>query len=314
MNWKLKALVHKGIAALPGPLSVRVNYLLQRRFGALRNTNPISRLVAGANVVRYVEEHGSTMASKTCLEVGTGQQIALPIALWLCGASKVITVDINPYLCEELVLNDVKFIRENQIKVMEIFQTTRSFEIVKSRLVELVSAGDSFDKLCRTIGVHYLCPMDAAALPLEDNSVDFHVSYTVLEHIPRAVLKGILVEGRRILRSDGLFVHCVDYSDHFSHADDSISSINFLRYDDRTWAFLAANRYAYHNRMRVDEYMQLFEKCGLKILKCDIIVDEHAVALLKKGLLDINESFKSKPIEVNAARHSWIVAVAHTMD
>jgi SAM-dependent methyltransferase len=241
--------------------------------------------------------------------VGTGHQVALPIALWLCGASRIVTVDINPYLSEELVQNDIKFMRDNQEKVLKIFQGTKSFDQVKSRLPILFSATTSLENLLDTINLVYLCPADAAALPLDDQSVDFHVSYTVFEHIPPDVIREILIEGTRVLNSGGLFVHCVDFSDHFAHSDESISSVNFLQYSERTWQFLAANRYAYHNRLRVDDCLELFEQCGLRILASDSTVDEEAVMLLKRGILDVSEPFKSKPIEVNATLHSWIVAL-----
>ena len=50
----------------------------------------------------------------------------------------------------------------------------------------------------------------------------------------------------------------VDYSDHFSHSDQTISSINFLRYSDDEWQRYAGNRYMYMNRLRHDDVLALF--------------------------------------------------------
>jgi hypothetical protein len=35
--------------------------------------------------------------------VETGRVSLLPVAFWLCGAEKTITVDLNPYMRNELI-------------------------------------------------------------------------------------------------------------------------------------------------------------------------------------------------------------------
>jgi hypothetical protein len=64
----------------------------------------------------------------------------------------------------------------------------------------------------------------------------------------------IINEGNRILSEEGLFVHLIDCSDHFSHNDKSISRINFLQYNVTQWNKLAGNRYVYVNRLRHDDF------------------------------------------------------------
>lgn len=91
---------------------------------------------------------------------------------------------------------------------------------------------DFLDMCC----IHYISPGDASHTNLHDGSVDFHTSNNVFEHIPIQVLKSILDEGNRMVNADGLFVHKIDYSDHFSHSDKNISAINFLKYSDDEWS------------------------------------------------------------------------------
>jgi len=96
----------------------------------------------------------------------------------------------------------------------------------------------------------YLAPLDATNSPLPENTVNCHFSITTLEHIPEAVLRSIFAEARRILKPKGIAIHFVDLSDHFSHQDDTISSINFLKFSDSEWNHLAGNEFAYCNRLR----------------------------------------------------------------
>ncbi|MFM6005613.1 MAG: methyltransferase domain-containing protein, partial [Sphaerospermopsis kisseleviana] len=93
--------------------------------------------------------------------------------------------------------------------------------------------------LLQFINVDYIAPGDASELSIPSNSIDFHTSYTVFEHIPPDIIKAIIKEGKRVLKSNGLFVHKIDYSDHFSHSDKSISAINFLQFSDSEWNRIA---------------------------------------------------------------------------
>lgn len=96
----------------------------------------------------------------------------------------------------------------------------------------------------------YLVPVDAANTGLPDASVDYNISNTVLEHIPKKDIEQILKEGRRILKDDRIAIHFIDLSDHFQHQDSSITKINFLRYSDENWEKIAGIQLAYCNRLR----------------------------------------------------------------
>ncbi|MGH7992727.1 MAG: methyltransferase domain-containing protein, partial [Limisphaerales bacterium] len=148
---------------------------------------------------------------------------------------------------------------------------------------------------------------DASRLPLEAGSFDCHISFTVLEHIPAANLKRIFQEGRRLLKPDGLFIHCIDFSDHFAHSDEAVSSVNFLQFSESEWDRLAGNRYMFHNRLRIDEFNDLLRELNLEILALDARVDDAAVEILRNGF-PLDERFRNKDFRTNAAEEAWLVA------
>ena len=307
VHWKHKAAIQSLIGWLPAGLGNPVYYQLQRRLGGLRHPEPIRRLRAGIELVRRLEQLERSVESAVFLEVGTGHQLAMPLSLWLCGAGEITTVDLNRYLKESLVLGDIEYLRRHEVEVRELFGTIAQTRRFNERFELLCSGRNSLADLLSLTGIQYRAPADAGCLPLGPNSIDFHVSYTVLEHIPPEVLRRIFREGRRLLRPGGLFVHCIDFSDHFAHSDDSISSVNFLQYSDGEWDGLAGNRYMYHNRLRVDEFEELLRGEGLRIHSLDTRVDAGAVALLRNGF-PLNERFRGKDPRTNAIRDAWVAA------
>ena len=84
--------------------------------------------------------------------------------------------------------------------------------------------------------------MDASKLQLPANSIDYQISYNVFEHIPPDVIVSILKEGNRLVRDNGLFVHRIDFTDHFAHSDKSITFVNFLQYNDHEWEKIVRNK------------------------------------------------------------------------
>lgn len=128
----------------------------------------------------------------------------------------------------------------------------------------------------------------------------------VFEHIPPAVLTGILNEGNRILHPEGLFFNRIDYTDHFSYSDKTISPINFLQYSDAEWEKYAGNRFMYMNRLRHDDFIALFESAGHAILATGPDVHEQSLALLRSGGVVVDERFGDKSEGILSIIGSWI--------
>ena len=201
----------------------------------------------------------------------------VPLAFWLMGARRIITVDLNPYLKGELVRESLEYIDANRKEVTALFGEALRQERMDELLQFTRPGAFSLKRFLDLCCIEYDAPGDATRSGLPAGSIDFHTSYTVLEHIPPEVLSQILAEGNRLVRDSGMFVHCVDYSDHFSHSDATVSPINFLQYTDAEWARYAGNRYMYMNRLRHDDFLALFESAGHRILAATR--DVHAPSL-----------------------------------
>lgn len=310
MNWKAKAILQKLICYLPNNPAHNFYYSIQRHYGNLKDTklDPFSRIQAGLETAKCIQFQGEHLNGKSIFEIGTGRRINTPIAYWLLGAAKTITVDLNPYLKEELVKADLRILQNSKAKLTQLLS---EFEYDKSRLQELLDLdidNTGIDQILSILKIEYLAPSDAANTELPNESIDFHTSYTVLEHIPPAVIESIFEEGNRIVKKSGLFVHLTDYSDHFSHSDKKISSINFLKYGEKAWAFLAGNRFMYMNRIRHSDMERLISNSHQKILSIEKVTNARAFELLSKKEIKLDEAYQSYSIGDLATQNAWIVS------
>lgn len=105
-----------------------------------------------------------------------------------------------------------------------------------------------------------------------------------------------------------MFVHKIDYSDHFSHSDKSISPINFLQFTDSEWHKIAGNRYMYMNRLRHDDFIHLFSVINHHILLNKPDVNSSLFDLIKSQDLHLDKKFQSKSEQVISTIGSWFVS------
>lgn len=81
------------------------------------------------------------------------------------------------------------------------------------------------------------------------------------------IIRGIMQECRRILRGACSFY--IDYKDHWSYFDHSISHLNFLRYSPAKWAIYNPALH-YQNRHRHSDYVEVFKETGFTIKSIEL--------------------------------------------
>lgn len=304
---QFKSRIQNAISFLPSAVSYEAYYWVQRHFGGLRKVVPTSKFIAAIDTWKRIQRQDRSPIGKVFFEVGTGRAPMVPVGFWLMGAESTITIDLNPYLKDALIAEHLRYISENEAEILALFGTL----IDRERLKTLVAFGaqpkiktTEFLDLCKIV---YIAPGDAAKTNLPEQQIDFHTSYTVFEHIPAEILSAILKEGNRITKDNGLFIHRIDYSDHFSHSDKTISAINFLQYSDQEWAKYAGNRYMYMNRLRHDDYLALFSNVGQQVVEAEPTFDPRSAEILKNHRLPLNDRFSCKSPEVLAFSGAWMV-------
>ncbi len=314
MKWTTKARIQNLIAALPGPLADFCYYRMQRLAGGLRNPTPDKQIDGGCQLAAAIQAQRPLDGARV-MEVGSGRSLAIPVLMWLLGAKRVLTVDLNRYLRPEILRADLAYLRANQPWLNEQLAPLAGESGPTSERLDDLLALDlerpparllaDFLQLCR---IDYRAPADTAALDLPDGSIDVHLSRAVLEHVPPDDLAGMLREAARVLKPDGLCVHLIDLSDHFQHQDSSISRVNFLRYSEEEWGRLAANRFMFMNRLRAGDYLSTFATAGLEVLDVSSEVDEESRTLIESGGLPVDGRFEGRTSEDLATTRLLVVA------
>ena len=284
MNWRVKAAIQRACATLPVGAEP-VYYGIQTAAGRLRKPAPPwerDMLRAAPELVSWLRVAGVPFEGCRVMEVGTGRWLDLPLGLFLAGAGSVDTFDLHRYLKPSLAEQGAASLASHPEKVEQLFLPVADRDALLGRL-RVLSTARTLERIMECARIRYHAPADAAATGLPAGSIDAHVSYTVFEHIPAAVLRDILLEARRVLSPGGVVLHHIDPSDHCSHDDPSITPINFLQFSDEEWERRAGNQFAYHNRLRVHEYREIFERCGYEILRWEEHIDRRSLEALKSG-------------------------------
>lgn len=305
MRWLAKAVLQKGIGALPA--SESVNYTFQRR---VSRSLPTSEATFRRKFGRALSHHGAyvehgpsrDVTEAVFYEFGAGWDLAIQLSYWSLGVHRQMLVDIRPNLRLELVNTTVERLHRRHGELEE----------VAGRALHDPGAGavDSAVELEERFGISYLAPQDARATGLESESIDFVSSTNTLEHIPAKDIVPILAECRRLLRPDGIISSRIDLRDHFCDADAGLSPYNYLRFSDRVWRILNSS-VLYQNRLRRPDYLRSFADAGLAIVDETATqpTDEQLTALRN---LDLAPRFRSYSLEELAVQALVVIARPET--
>jgi hypothetical protein len=295
VNWKIKAAVQRACARVPVGKQTLYRQL-QRHCGKLIKGYDHGFLLKEAvRMTELLRGYGYEIEGASVMEVGTGWRLDLPIGLYLCGAQRIVTCDLNRYLMKSLALDTVCYVCENIQKIRSIFSPIDP--VLLERRLAALRRVSSIEDLFTTAGIEYHAPCDCSHTGFQDRTVDVHYSYTVFEHIPGPILEGILREANRLLSDRGVAYHHIDLSDHFAQVDPSITQVNFLQFTDEDWQRYAGTSWSYHNRLRENQYRTLFEKVTQDIVHWKAHRDERSLEILTNGF-PLAPQYRDSPAEV----------------
>src|ERR1043166_3653945 len=134
MNWKWKARIQRVCAGIP-LIREPAYYSLQRAFGSVQDrSDPFPMLEACAQFVRILRDAGRPVADARIMEVGTGRCVNMPLGLYLCGASSVITFDTHRYLKPSLLMAALDAFRAQKDRVIDRLRDTVDTSFLQERL------------------------------------------------------------------------------------------------------------------------------------------------------------------------------------
>lgn len=297
MDWRLKCAAH-WLFSLPG--LGRFYYGFKRHVARSVFRRP-EELLDDLNMARRHFEHlGDYVEAEPeqarCLEFGAGRDLINNLCLWCLGVERQLCVDLYDILQPELVSAAARSLRELAPQDLK-----RLPEIDKLEPASL------FPELRRHFGIDFRAPFDARDTGLADGSLDFIYSTNTLEHVPPQEIMAILKECRRVLAPGGALSFKIDYADHYSYADKSITAYNFLRYSPGAWRLFNPPLH-YQSRLRHADYAALFAASGFKVLSDEAVSPTRAEAQLLGQPL--SASNLNRPWEELLPISGWFVLAA----
>ena len=267
-HWLLKSATHRVISWLPRPQFW--NGLLQTAFtrSTVLTRQGFEHKVAECQ--RHFQAFSSFHSPEpafSAFELGTGWFPVIPIGLYLCGATEIWTIDIEPLLRRKAVIQVLEYYGqcEEAGVLHKILPSRRTDRVETLRSVLASSRNQPTAALLETLKIHVIVA-DARRTSLPDGTVDFFVSSGVLEYIPRPVLGGILKEFRRVAAPGAVMIHRLNLVDQFSYFDSSITPFNFLRYTDKEWHW-RNSPLIWQNRLRISDYRELLAEAGFELVR-----------------------------------------------
>jgi SAM-dependent methyltransferase len=128
----------------------------------------------------------------------------------------------------------------------------------------------SVEDIRREYDIDYRAPVDMTRCGFADDEFDACISTATLEHIPRDTIVGIFRELKRVVREEGLVSAVIDYTDHYSYTDRSISALNFLSFSSRDFSRHNHESH-YQNRLRHYHFEQMFAALGFETVRSEAL-------------------------------------------
>ena len=282
MNWKFKAKLLAILAAVP--CGQHLHYQLQRYVTNEwpRREVPLGQLLVAAR--RIYETTGGHHGH--LLEIGAGRDMVVAVALRLMGAERITCIDIDRLARPELIAHAAAYMANRLGVPTPTIKDWRDFQ---------------------AFGISYQAPATLQRAGLPTAQFDAFYSIDTLEHIPVGDLREVLLEAKRLVKHGGLFVHCIDYSDHYARSDKGLSRFNFLTYSERDWRPFNSH-FQYVNRLRHSDYLKLFAETGMTLVRVEADREPVQQAILERIApefrhYDIADLFTIRAMIVATASH-----------
>lgn len=304
-NWRLKAIMQKILSRLP--FAEQINSLMQSsryvlRLGRSSRVAQTRRRIGLVGKSIHMLAQHVRLEGATVVEVGTGWAPLPTTLLYLCGAGRIHTYDIVRRARFSLSRDMLRVFRQELDACSEALGLPR--EVISDRLARLEPA-TTLEDLFAKANIEYYAPGDAASTGLPDKSIDLFYSYAVLDYVPLDVLHAMCREARRLLKPTGRFYAFIGCSDDYASFDRGLHNLDYLKYSDAEWVRLASNAFYFANRMREQEYIDVFQQHGAAVENVVHTLRPEDVAHVKT--LKLDDRFRRFTPERNAVVRTEII-------
>ncbi len=263
------------------PFGSAVYYALQRHVTRTIPRNLVPTAEVGETQIgqfNKLRQYVNITPETQFVEFGAGWDLYSNLIYYCLGVDRQMVMDLTRWAKAETINAVVDYLQKDP--------PAGAIRLPRHHVAEQTLEHD----LRAHYGIDYRAPYDATKMDLPDASIDVIKTTSVFEHIPLGVIPGILKECRRVLKPTGYMNHCIDYSDHYSHADAEITPFNYLRFDAKEWATYNPGIH-YQNRLRTKAYQAMFTDAGFRVVDLEEwlgITEELQSVSVDKGFKNLS--------------------------
>lgn len=273
MNHKTKSLIFKTLNVLPNSLGYGIYHQLQK----FLNRNSVNFKIktndrSFKEAMLILEKEGIDLEDKTVLELGSGWAPIIPYFFThFADVARVATYDINEHYDSKTIA-----------KLNAYYKSNYQIDIASEN-----------GKYALPSNVTYYPKTNLADENTKLNEhIDLVFSRFVLEHIPPEDLLKIHQSFAKILPKSAYILHMISPSDHRAYNDKSLSYYDFLKYSPKEWK-QHHTKFDYHNRLRLPNYLEIFEKAGYEVVSLDYdTCDKNSEKYRKFKELTLHKDFQ----------------------
>jgi len=301
-KWQRRVLVYKLFGRLP--YGNRLFDLVRATVGLNRNFDISRRHYSIVEMSDMLAQAGKSVEGKQLVEIGAGWHPVLPALFYGMGAARIVMTDIVKHIQQSYVEQTLDYLIAHADEIAQTVGVPANQ--LSTRWQTLHPKGKAWDRVWHTQGIHYDAPFNFMETRWPANSVDMIYSNSCISYIPFSTLKKIFQESVRILKPGGWIAHNLMPYDDYASNDASITPLNFLRYDAKTWERIGNCALHYQNRCRPADYLKLAERYGLRVLFSKRRQHHLSVTMLDRHQLDA--AFRDLSEEELLCAHFSIVA------
>ena len=181
------------------------------------------------------------------MEIGPGDSLFSMIYSRKYSEEKFYFLDVNDFASKDLNL---------YFKLQKNLEKENYFPKKTKRKIE------SFDDLLKNYNANYLVSGIESLKKIEDESIDYIFSHSVMEHVRKFELNNLVNEMYRVLKPGGVMSHNINYKDHLDE------SLNNLRFSESLWEsnFFVKSGF-YTNRIPAVVMHSHFRENGFKLIE-----------------------------------------------
>ncbi|SHG44695.1 hypothetical protein SAMN05444483_11262 [Salegentibacter echinorum] len=260
LKLKLKTSFFKILDKLPPKIGYAMYHQTQQLLGSSSLQKKLKSNLNSYRLLKKIcKKIGFSLRAKTVLEIGSGWVPAMPyFMLYLGKARAVATYDLN-----------LHYNKRNIRGFNALF--TSEFGI------PVAAAANSRYALPESVAYYPKTNLISSELP----EVDVVFSRFVLEHVIPQDLKLMHKKFKNELKEGTYIIHLISPSDHRAYVDKNLSLQDFLQYSEAEWQ-QKQTKFDYHNRLRLPEYLSIFEAAGLEVTHLDYSTPNKNSAVYKK--------------------------------